>query len=269
MAKKKTRVVRKSRKPVLDLRVGDCVQVMNTLFSDGFLANLIFADPPFNIGRRYGNVGDAMSATLYDRWTSIWMKAAYDLLHPKGTMWINIPDEHVVLVDTLARGLGLHRRKWCIWHYRFGQNTRGNFISSKVHAMYYVRDPKVFTWRPDAVLVPSDRASKYGDKRTLSKKDGGQPGMRCPFDVWHGDGFSRVTGNSRERVPEADNQLPEAYLTRVVLSTSRPGDMVLDPFFGSGTTGVVALRHSRWVTGIEHDETRARAARKRCEEVSK
>jgi DNA modification methylase len=160
-----------------------------------------------------------------------------------------------------------------VWHYRFGQNAVERFINSKVHVFYFVKDslaprdkslPKPRstdrTWNPEDVAELSDRAAIYGDARTLSKKDGMPPKLRVPLDVWYGSHFSRIQGNNAERRGYHDNQLPEMYLARVIRSTSKPGDTILDPFLGSGTTAVVARALNRNFIGTEFSEKNADSA---------
>ena len=150
---------------------------------------------------------------------------------------------------------------WCIWHYRFGQNARTKFISSKVHVLYFVKTPiAARTWNPESVLEVSDRASTYFDPRTLSKRDGMPAGQRLPLDVWYGPYLGRIQGNNKERRGRHDNQLPEAYLERVIRSTSNQGNLVLDPFLGSGTTGVMARALGRKFIGVEYSPDNARSA---------
>ena len=153
--------------------------------------------------------------------------------------------------------------RWCIWHYRFGQHTTHNFISSKTHLLWLSNGKPPF--HATDVLEPSDRASKYNDRRTQSKVHG-EPGLRVPFDVWYGEGFSRIQGNNRERRPLHDNQLPEAILTRIIRSCTSEGDLVLDPFLGSGTTAVVAARLNRHFRGCDISPTYIESAASRVAE---
>ena len=113
----------------------------------------------------------------------------------------------------------------------------------------------------------SDRASTYGDKRTLNKKDGMPAGMRVPMDVWYGPNWGRIQGNNKERRPRHHNQLPEVYLERVIEACSNPGDLVMDPFLGSGTTGVVAHALKRRFIGCEFSPDNARSAFERIHKV--
>jgi len=84
--------------------------------------------------------------------------------------------------------------------------------------------------------------------------------MRVPMDVWYGQYWGRIQGNNAERRANHDNQLPEAYLERVVLACSNPGDLVMDPFTGSGTTAVVARDYGRRYVGTEFSPENAASA---------
>jgi site-specific DNA-methyltransferase (adenine-specific) len=116
------------------------------------------------------------------------------------------------------------------------------------------------TWNPSEILELSDRRSIYFDPRTESKKDGMPAGMRVPMDVWYGQYWGRVQGNNTERRGYHDNQLPEVYLERVIRATSNEGDLVIDPFLGSGTTGVIAHALKRRFIGTEFSEDNAKSA---------
>ena len=89
--------------------------------------------------------------------------------------------------------------------------------------------------------------------------------MRVPMDVWYGQYWGRVQGNNTERRHYHDNQLPEAYLERVVRSCSKPGDLVLDPFLGSGTTGVMAHALGRNFIGTEFSAENAQSSFERIQ----
>lgn len=256
--------------------VGDCREILAGLdeVRRGEL-DLVFADPPFNWGRGYDAWKDAMAEREYLAFTYDWIDLCVRGLRDGGALWINIPDDWAAdivcylkgrgVVDPRAGGPGrpptaMTMQNWCVWHYRFGQNSVDRFINSKVHALYFIKGGGQHTWNPLDVLEMSDRAAIYGDPRTQSKKDGMPAGKRVPMDVWYGQFWGRVQGNSKERRHYHDNQLPEVYLERVVRACSKPGDRVLDPFLGSGTTGVIAHALGRKFIGCEFSpENAARA----------
>jgi len=250
--------------PHLNMHSGDCIDILPQLDRN---FPLIFADPPFNYQQDYDVCEDSWdSMEEYEDWTDRWLTAAASRLTYAGSMWINVPDEIVAFVDRFCTNiLGLTRVNWCQWHYRFGQCTRGRFIRSKVHALWYTNDDNKCTWNPNAILVPSDRASKYGDSRTEDSKT---PGVRVPLDVWgipsDGSYWGRVQGNNKERCPNHPNQLPEKYLERVIRACSNEGDWILDPFAGSNTTGTVARALDRNFAGIELSPTYAESGFKRA-----
>lgn len=234
--------------------------------------DLIFADPPFNWKRGYDAWNDDMPRREYLEFTQTWLDLCIGALRGLGALWVNIPDDSAAEIVMHLKGRGMLMRNWCIWHYRFGQNTTDKFINSKVHVLYFVKpgnandwNGKGITWNPLEILELSDRASTYFDQRTLSKKDGMPPGHRVPMDVWYGPFMGRVQGNNTERRNYHDNQLPEAYLNRVIRATSNPGDLVMDPFLGSGTTGVMAHALKRRFIGIEYSLVNAKNAMDRIQ----
>lgn len=252
--------------------VGDCRDVLPRIPEAGRsgtgegVVDLVFADPPFNWNRAYDRWHDAMPEDEYLDFTRRWLTLCAGLLRPCGAMWINIPDDwaaEIVCFMKREHEPRFELANWCVWHYRFGQNTKSRFINSKVHALYFVKpgdSPRGRTWNPAAVLEVSDRASTYGDHRTMSKRDGFPPGLRLPMDVWYGKHWGRVQGNNKERRGQHDNQLPEVYLERVIKACSNEGDLVLDPFLGSGTTGVVAHHLGRRFIGVEYSRENAARA---------
>lgn len=269
------------------VHIGDCREILAGLPEvKNRELDLVFADPPFNWARDYDRhrAGDAwddkrLAEDEYcdrhdaDRplgearsFTFQWIDLCIGGLKDSGSMWINIPDDWAAEIVVHCKARGLTMVNWCVWHYRFGQNTTSRFINSKVHALYFCKDPDNRTWNPDPVLETSDRRAIYGDARTESKKDGMPPGMRVPMDVWYGPYWGRVQGNNKERRDKHDNQLPEAYLHRVIASTSNPGDLVLDPFLGSGTTGVIAHALGRRFIGTEFSPSNAETA---CERIAR
>jgi site-specific DNA-methyltransferase (adenine-specific) len=270
--------------PSVDVHIGDCREVLARLNLTGTV-DLVFADPPFNWSRAYDEWDDSMPREDYVKFTQDWLDLCIKALRPGGSIWVNIPDDTAAEIVMHLKNRGLSMMNWCIWHYRFGQNTTSRFINSKVHALYFVKPgspaapaegvaesarPGVAkknqrTWNADEILEPSDRATTYFDPRTLSKEDGMPAGMRVPMDVWYGQYWGRIQGNNKERLPHHDNQLPEVYLERVIKACSNEGDLVLDPFLGSGTTGVMAHHLKRRFIGTEFSEANANSAFKRIQ----
>jgi len=242
--------------PPTEIIVGDCRDILPTLTDGAF--DLGFADPPFNYGVDYDTWNDSMSKEKYLNFTFTWIDLLVPKLSSRGSMFIHVPDEVVSYIDVYVQERHhLERINWNIWHYRFGQWTDSRFIPSKCHLLYYAVKKESRIWHPEAVLEPSDRASVYGDARTSQSRS---PGLRVPLDVWCGPNLGRVQGNNSERWPNHPNQLPEKYLERILRSSTNPDSAVLDPFFGSGTTGVVARALGLQSTGIEISEDYARSA---------
>ena len=276
-------IVAKEPKPcTARVYVGDCRDILPKIpeVRAGEL-DAVFADPPFNWNRAYDKWDDAMPEAAYLAFTFDWLDLCINGLRPGGSLWVNIPDTWAAEIACYVKGRGvlvpgtktvrnapspMHLANWCVWHYRFGQNATEKFINSKVHVFHFVKAGGVSTWNPLDIAEMSDRKAIYGDRRTLSKKDGMPPGMRVPMDVWYGQHFSRVQGNNLERRGYHDNQLPELYLARVIRATSKPGDMVLDPFLGSGTTGVVAHALGRNFIGTEFSKENAQSA---CDRIAR
>ena len=236
--------------PVGRVIQGDVLEVLPD-WPEG-CADLVFADPPFNIRYAYDRYRDNLKYEEYVAWTEKWIDACLRVLKATGTLWIAIGDEYAAEVRVRMRKRAA-LRNWVIWHYTFGQNCKNKFNRSHAHLFYFVKDPKHFTFNADAIRVKSDRQLKYNDKRA-------NPKGKLPHDVWT---FSRVCGTFKERVGWHPCQMPVSLLERIVRACSKPADVVLDPFAGSGTTLVAAARLGRQWTGIELSERYAAQAMER------
>jgi site-specific DNA-methyltransferase (adenine-specific) len=237
---------------------GDCVAGMKRL-ADGCV-DLVFADPPFNIGYQYDMYDDRRDAEAYQEWSLAWGREVVRVLKPQGTFWLAIGDEFAAELKLLFhRELGLSLRSWVIWYYTFGVHCTKKFARSHAHLFYFVKDSKHFTFNDQAIRVPSARQLVYADARA-------NPQGRVPDDTWilrpqdlpegfSADGdtwyFSRVCGTFKERAGWHGCQMPERLLSRIIQGCSAPGDTVLDPFAGSGTTLVVAKKLGRRFLGFE------------------
>ncbi len=172
------------------------------------------------------------------------------------------------------RQIGFHLRNWIIWHYTFGQQPKNKFARSHTHILYFTKDPKEFTFNPDAIRVASARQTTYNDVRAnpkgklpddvwyLRPQEAPEPLFDPGCDTWN---VSRVCGTFKEREGWHGCQMPIGVLDRIIKSSSNPGDIVLDPFNGSGTTIVSAAMLGRRYIGIDQSEEYVGYARKRLE----
>ncbi len=239
--------------PIDTLVFGDCLEVMPSLPA-GWV-DLVFADPPFNIGFEYDVYDDRQDRTTYLRWAARWVAECARLLRPTGSMFLAIGDEYAAEYKALLSAAGLTMRNWIIWHYTFGPHQERKFGRDHAHILYFSRHPERFTFNGDAVRVESQR-QRDGDPRA-------NPGGRVPGDVWQ---FPRLPGNALERTGHPC-QMPEAVLERAILAASNPGDVVFDPFGGSGTTLAVAKRLGRRWLGCELSAAYASSILKRLRAV--
>ncbi len=240
------------------LYAGDCLQLFPRVASGSI--DLVFADPPFNIGYDYDIYDDRLEAEAYLDWTRSWGREVVRALKPDGTFWLAIGDEFAAEMKVLFhRELGLSLRNWVIWYYTFGVHCTRKLSRSHAHLFYFVKDPKRFTFNDQSIRVPSARQLVYFDSRA-------NPEGRLPDDTWIlrpqdvENGFApesdtwyvpRVCGTFKERAGWHGCQMPEQLLGRIIRGCSNPGATVLDPFGGSGTTLTVAKKLGRRFLGFE------------------
>lgn len=262
--------------PQNEIVLEDCIAGMQRLPDE--CVDLAFADPPFNIGYEYDTYHDDRPADEYLVWCEQWTREVKRVLKPNGTFWLAIGDEYAAeLCVMLKRQLGLTLRSWVVWYYTFGVNCTHKFSRSHAHLFYFVKDAKDFTFNADdpGIRVPSARQLVYGDKRA-------NPKGRLPDDTWIlrpqdvPDGFApdgdtwyfpRVAGTFKERQGWHGCQMPEQLLGRIVRACSNEGELVLDPFTGSGTTLAVAKKLHRNYLGYELSDEYANRAVERLAEI--
>lgn len=255
-----------------EVMVGDCREILPTLPEAS--VDLIFADPPFNIGYKYDRYDDAQSKSDYLKCTEEWLKQAHRLLKPDGSIFVAIGDEYAAEIKVRLDALNLTMRNWIVWHYTFGVSCKQKFNRSHVHIFYYVVDPNNFTFNADEIRVPSARQTAYSDRRA-------NPKGKLPDDTWvlrpqedntafgpQTDTWNvpRVCGTFKERGAHPC-QMPAALLERIIRVASNRDDLVLDPFAGSGTTLAVAKRLGRKYQGVELSADYAEKIRNRLEQV--
>jgi DNA modification methylase len=250
----------------------DCIQGMKDLAPGS--VDLAFADPPFNIGYDYDAYQDLRAADEYLDWTRQWGKALVEALKPTGTFWLAIGDDFAAELKMIfQRELGLTCRSWVIWYYTFGVNCKFKFSRSHTHLFHFVKDRKACTFNGAAIKVPSARQMVYGDSRAqeggrlpddtwVLRPQDAQASFTPEEDVWY---FPRVCGTFKERAGFHGCQMPEQLLGRIIKVSSNPGELVLDPFGGSGSTLVVAKKLGRSFVGFELSENYAQKAGERLE----
>jgi site-specific DNA-methyltransferase (adenine-specific) len=209
-------------------------------------ARLIFTDPPYNIGIDYGDgeKADRLEDDEYMAWVANWLALCWECLTDDGSAWVMIGDEYAAEYAVAIKEAGFTIRSWIKWYETFGVNCSNKFNRTSRHIFYAVKDPARFVFNPEPFTRPSDRQTKYGDSRAAA-------GGKLWDDVWQ---IPRLTGTCAERIPDFPTQLPLALVEPVVLCASMPGDLVVDPFNGSGTTGVAAVRNGRKYVGVEKSE---------------
>src|SRR3954447_12336084 len=265
---------------------GDCIELMKQIETGTI--DLVFADPPFNIGYEYDEYHDEQDADEYVAWSRAWIAEVYRVLKPGGTFWLSIGDDFAAELKVAAEHqIGFHTRSWVVWYYTFGVNCTRKFSRSHAHLFHFVKDENTFTFNSEdpQIRVPSARALVYADKRA-------NPAGRLPDDTWMvrpaaddswvlrpqdlPEGFqptddtwyyARVAGTFKERQGFHGCQMPEQLLGRIVRVSSNPGDIVLDPFAGSGTTLAAAKKLGRKWLGCELSEEYVRAATERMDSL--
>jgi site-specific DNA-methyltransferase (adenine-specific) len=240
--------------------------------------DLVFADPPFNIGYDYDVYDDRRGEDDYLDWSRQWITGVHGALKPNGTFWLAIGDEYAAELKVITKEIGFTCRSWVIWYYTFGVNCRRGFSRSHTHLFHFVKDPRDFTFNEanPAVRVPSARQLVYADARANPK--GRLPdntwilrpqdlprGFPTEHDTWY---FPRVAGTFKEREGFHGCQMPEQLLGRIIRICSNATDIVLDPFAGSGTTLAVAKKLGRRWIGIELSKEYAARVRQRLKDAS-
>ena len=253
--------------PVLDKDVihrGDCIAVLKSLPDAS--VDMVFADPPYNLQlggdllRPDNSKVDAVdddwdkfdSFAEYDAFTRAWLTECRRVLKPEGSIWVIGSYHNVFRLGAAIQDLGFWVLNDIIWRKSNPMpNFKGTRFTNAHETLIWAarsRDQKRYTFNYDAL--------KAFNEDTQMRSD------------WT---FALCTGE--ERIKDADGkkahptQKPEALLHRVLLSATRPGDVVLDPFFGTGTTGAAAKRLGRHYIGIERDETYAAVAETRIASV--
>jgi site-specific DNA-methyltransferase (adenine-specific) len=199
-------------------------------------ADLIIADPPYNLGKDYGNNLDRKAWREYESFTRSWLGQAIRLLKPPGSIYVFMGVRFISrLFLLLEEEFELNFNGWITWHYTQGMGRKTGFSPRHEDILYFTRSEQ-FTFNLDEIRIPQ---KYYRERNNMA---GANPG-----DVW---AFSHVHYCSAEREAHP-TQKPEALMERIIRASSNPGDLILDPFVGSGTTCRVAQVLGRNWLGID------------------
>ncbi len=251
--------------PLNQILQGDCVEILDSLPAQS--VDLIFADPPYNLQlqnelhrpdmTKVDAVNDAWdqfpSFKVYDEFTRDWLTACKRVLKPTGTIWVIGSYHNIFRVGTVMQDLGFWILNDVVW--------------VKTNPMPNFRGVRFTNAHETLIWASTGQGKKYIFNHQAMKGLNNEKQMRS--DWWL---LSLATGNERVKDESGKKahatQKPESLLYRVILAASDPGDVVLDPFFGSGTTGAVAKRlHRNWI-GLEREEKYIKAAQKRIDAIT-
>jgi modification methylase len=244
--------------------VGDCIELMQSLPASSI--DMVFADPPYNLqlggellrpdNSRVDAVDDDWDKFAdfsgYDSFTRAWLKAARRLLKPEGTLWVIGSYHNIFRIGTALQDQGYWLLNDIVWR---KSNPMPNFKGKR-----FTNAHETLIW------AARDRKTKrytfnYESMKELN--EGLQ--MRSDWLLPLCTGGERLKGDDGKKAHPT--QKPESLLFRCLMAASNPGDTILDPFFGTGTTGAVARRLGRHFIGLERDPTYAAIARKRIAEI--
>lgn len=246
--------------PLDSILQGDCVEMMRSLPAAS--VDMIFADPPYNLQlggdllRPDGSQVDAVdddwdkfdSLATYDRFTHGWLKEAKRILKPNGSIWVIGSYHNIFRVGTALQDNGYWILNDIVWR---KANPMPNFKGTR------------FTNAHETLIWASmGEKSRYTFNYRAMKTLNDELQMRSDWLIPICGGQERLKKGGTKVHP---TQKPEALLYRILLACSNPGDVILDPFFGTGTTGAVAKRLGRHFIGIEREDDYIAAALERIE----
>ncbi len=236
-----------------EIWVGDAIAWLRSLQSES--ADLIFADPPYNIKKAEWDTFESQQA--YVDWSLEWIEQAARVLKPTGTLYICGFSE--ILADLKLPALRFFQGcRWIVWHYKNKANLGADWGRSHESILHF-RKSKQFTFNIDDVRIPygnhtlkypehpQAETSQYGRGRNSERLWQPNPKGAKPRDVIE---IPTTCNGMHEKTPHP-TQKPEELLRRIVLASSSPSDLVIDPFLGSGTTVVVAEQLKRKWRGCD------------------
>ena len=251
--------------PLNTILAGDCIEVMNGLPEAS--VDLVFADPPYNLqlkgdlhrpdNSRVDAVDDHWdqfsSFQAYDEFTRAWLKAARRVLKPNGAIWVIGSYHNIFRVGAVLQDQGYWILNDVVWR---KSNPMPNFRGKR-----FTNAHETMIW------AGRDEASKYTFNYEALKALNEGIQMRSDWVLPICTGHERLKDDHGDKAHPT--QKPESLLHRVLVGSTNPGDVILDPFFGTGTTGAVAKMLGRDFIGIEREEAYRRVAEKRIARVRK
>ncbi len=240
---------------------GDALQVLSAEVPDTSI-DLIFADPPYNIGKDFNGKKDKWASDEeYREWCYCWLDLCVKKLKPTGSLYLMASTQNMPHLDIFL-SKKLHILSRVVWFYdSSGVQAKRYFGSLYEPILFCVKDKNQYTFNADDILVEA----KTGAKRKLIDYRKPVPSVyntkKVPGNVWE---IPRV----RYRMDEYEDhptQKPIALLERIVLASSNPGDLILDPFSGTFTTSTIAKKWGRQSVGIEIDEEYVKIGLRRLE----
>lgn len=252
-------------------RIGDCIQVMDSMNSN--TVNTIITSPPYNLDKKYGKYDDNRPMEEWEELIRQTAISAQRVLTENGSFLLNvspIPDKktkEIIPLDAIAYFIfkkeGYHLRNSIIWHFNNMQNCTNRLSGRWESILWFVKDIENYQFNLDDIRIPYITKN---DKRLV----GGNG--RNPTDTWNFDlpesdfwYFDRVNNMTKNKLGLTDHPCiyPTPMIERIIKMTTKEGDVVLDPFLGSGTTLVAAEKLNRIGLGVELDERYQEIIRKR------
>lgn len=219
---------------IINIIHGDCLTELKPINDNS--VDLIIADPPYNIGKDYGNKSDKQDFDSYLNFTKSWLTECKRIMKESGTIYVFAGFRYISYIyQILERELEMNFINWISWHYTQGIGKTKGFSPRHDDILAFSKSDK-YKFNLDAIRIPQKFYRKANNMR------GANPG-----DVWE---VSHIHYCQKERQPHP-TQKPEALIERIVLASSDEGDFVVDPFSGSGTTLRVCQQLKRNALGIE------------------
>lgn len=229
---------------------GDAVEELKKI--PGNSVRLIVTDPPYNLSKDYGNNQDRLDFEEYINFSREWLKEAKRVMTDDGTIYVFMGMRYISYIfNILEQELEMTFNSWITWFYTQGIGKTKGFSPRHDDILMFTKSPKNFVFNLDDIRVPQ----KY--YRSINNMRGANPG-----NVW---AFSHMHYCNKNR-QEHPTQKPEGLYERMILASSDPGDIVLDPFVGSGTALRVCQQTGRKGIGIDINPKYVEMTEKRLSE---